>query len=216
MTDKRPSGAYVAQPARPSTVARILKLNDDAVGVGEEELRRVTFCTAQPPTTHSHPRDQGARCADGVTSGLHAVLRKGLLDPVRIESIHRETHLCDARRRAGCRAAIDAKALRSGSDAQHRHRSMLSLHRRSKERLIEAQGTLLVRNAKREALEVAHNEHALEGRYAWTPVAKDSGSAAIAQILKLEANPVGIVDVEFRCPLVRAAALRTARPDPRL
>ncbi len=73
MTDQRPSGAYVAQPARPSTVARILKLNDDAVGVGEEELRRVTFCTAQPPTAHSHPRDQGARCADGVTSGLHAV-----------------------------------------------------------------------------------------------------------------------------------------------
>src|SRR5260221_5396551 len=121
-----------------------------------------------------------------------------------------------ARRRVRSTAPVDHKTLSSRSHAQHRRCSLASLGRHPKQRLIEGHGTLLVRDAEREALEVADDEHAFEGRQARTPFAQDSRSAAIAHVLNLEPYPIGIVDVKLRRPFLGAAVLLTAHSDPRL
>jgi hypothetical protein len=66
--------------------------------------------------------------------------------------------------------------------------------------------------------EAAEREESLGGRgFGWlTGAARRPGSTTIADVLELNAEAIGIAQVEFRCAVWGATRIRAAHPHPRL
>src|SRR5580658_1182819 len=99
---------------RPAAIADVLKLEQDAVGIGEVKLGRPVLGPAALRAAHGHVGNERGRLAASVASRLHAEVRQLLEHLIGIETFHPEAHVIDVRLRSRSSGAAAACASRYG------------------------------------------------------------------------------------------------------
>src|SRR6266704_5968897 len=138
---------YVPQDTRSSAVRRILKLNDQAVGIREVEFRSPFFCTSTIFHSHADVVHQGSRRSLRTSSRLDAVAFERLDDLFRIEIVHSHAKVIDgagpsrARRSLGA-TSTERQELARIAETEHRvARSLIRLDPKAKQVLVKLIGT---------------------------------------------------------------------------
>src|SRR5438876_11165678 len=117
---------YVPQDTRSSAVRRVLKLNDQAIGVREVEFRGPFFCTSTIFLSHADVVHQGSRRSLYTSSRLDAVAFERLDDLFRIEIVHSHAKVIDG---AGPRRARRSLAAATSTQRQELARIAETEHR---------------------------------------------------------------------------------------
>src|SRR3989442_7607575 len=137
----------VRQDTGSSAVRRILKLNDQAVGIREVEFRSPFFCTSTIFHSHADVVHQGSRRSLCTSSRLDAVAFERLDNLVRIEIVHSHAKVIDGAGPSRARRSLAATStgrqeLAGIAETEHRlARSLIRLDSKAKQLLVKLIGT---------------------------------------------------------------------------
>src|SRR5439155_690141 len=91
----RSGAAYIAQIASATAIARILKLDDDSIRVGEIKLRGSFSRAASIFHSHAHVRCQGDHGPGGVPPRFHPEISERFENSVEFELVHDPVRICE-------------------------------------------------------------------------------------------------------------------------
>jgi hypothetical protein len=136
-----------AQRPGSTTIADILELNAEAIGIAQVELRCAFLGATRIGTAHSHPRLHGAWVALG-----HAMSSKGLCDARDAETIDGHTKVGYGRFNIGTSLG-QADVLRARPDAEANGDALAMLDGHPEEALVELHRPFPVRNREGQVIE---------------------------------------------------------------
>src|SRR6266516_3439396 len=218
----RSGAAYIAQIAGATAIARILKLDDVSIRVGEIKLRGSFSRAASIFHSHAHVRCQRDHGPGGVPPRFHAEIGERFENFVEFEPVHGHAEVGDIRgpRNPAVRTAgAKGHELRPGPNRVDWRWTLIRLNLHTEEVPIELPRALAAGHAECNVIQIAQRKNPPSGRglgFVRAYLAQVARPGTIARMLKLDHDPVRICEIKFWRPFLCSPRIFPTYSYPRL